>query len=677
MKKDTVLTLFMLFFSLFSFAQNEKGIVLPKATILEIKTLDSNKQYFLAPHCEIWTDVANQKTILDVLENDIQRKFVPLELKQIDLNANAYWVKCSVNNLNRDSLRLAFYFRAIENLNVYIFPATLGDTLGLQQPKPVIQRSFKKYRELTYLKLPPQQSTIYFHVRIEQGIYKAFIQESFGLFSFFHGDYQNIWTKYKASIYAFTLLFLGALSLMFLYNLVLFFILLDNSYLFYVAYLFFFGLRVFVERDFYADWIAPEPPKYALLLSLIMPVLFTIFQLLFTRSFLELKKNIPWASRLVWVLIGGLSLNLLLMLSGLYRYFYIFYAFTIIVSNVGLLVIAVATVIKNRKTTAFFYLLGVIALIIGMIVYILIPATSYNIYTFNGVLIGSLIEMSLFSLGLASKINEAKKALVEQKLVQAQEREALIEEKNEELGLKVTQRTAELEESNATKDKLFSIISHDLRSPLNALKGMLSVLEVGILSEKELKSISKDIQKRLGNIDETLNNLLQWAGSQMNGATTHKEEIQLSNVIALKIDWFDFVSDHKDIQLINAVAETTKVYADINHLQIILRNLIANAFKFTPKNGVITVAANHGNDDFITISVADNGVGIAKEQVHKLFEKSTLYTTRGINNEKGTGLGLLLCKDFVEKNGGQIWVESEVGKGSTFYFTLPKVAHLV
>lgn len=250
----------------------------------------------------------------------------------------------------------------------------------------------------------------------------------------------------------------------------------------------------------------------------------------------------------------------------------------------------------------------------------LIPSTIYSV---NGIFLGSLIEMSLFSLALADKIGASKKELIMQKLQQAKDKEILILEKNQELESKVQERTLALQQSNATKDKLFSIISHDLRS-------------------------------------------------QMDVENVQKEEIQIKNLIEEKIVLFVLIAKNKQVKLINEVQEEIKVFADTNHLRVILRNLIANAFKFTKENGTITVSATQESKDFITIAVKDTGVGMTAEQIGKLFITNMHFSTRGTNDEHGTGLGLLLCKDFVEKNGGKIWVESEKDKGSTFYFTLPQ-----
>jgi signal transduction histidine kinase len=235
----------------------------------------------------------------------------------------------------------------------------------------------------------------------------------------------------------------------------------------------------------------------------------------------------------------------------------------------------------------------------------------------------------------------------------------------------LTKQAEELQELNHLKDKLFSIISHDLRSPLGALKGMLSILDMGGLSEQELQSISKDVRKRLEGVDTSLNNLLLWSKSQMIGEKSAKESVALHSLVEGKFNLYSANAENKKITLHNLIPKEISILVDSNHLRAILRNLIGNAIKFTPENGKIEVSAVE-KESFVEISVKDTGIGMTAEQISNLFDNKTHFTTRGTNNEKGTGLGLLLCKEFVEKEGGRIWVESQIGQGSTFIVALPK-----
>jgi len=233
-------------------------------------------------------------------------------------------------------------------------------------------------------------------------------------------------------------------------------------------------------------------------------------------------------------------------------------------------------------------------------------------------------------------------------------------------------RSEELERLNQVKDKFFSIISHDLRSPINALSGLLDLLDKGAVSEAELPSHVRELKARFNHTRTLLNNLLDWTLLQMDKLSLQPTKIDINRIVEENIQLLGSVH-HKDIKLVNEVPKTTIGYADSNTINLVIRNLMTNALKFTNDGGLVTIKSQEKGNQWV-VSVSDNGVGMNADVIKILFDKTAPYTTRGTANEKGTGLGLILCKEFVEKNGGKIWVESEEGKGSTFYFTLPKAS---
>lgn len=242
----------------------------------------------------------------------------------------------------------------------------------------------------------------------------------------------------------------------------------------------------------------------------------------------------------------------------------------------------------------------------------------------------------------------------------------LLMEHQKEIG----KRSLELEQLNEVKDKFFSIISHDLRSPINGLTGVLDLMDKDHIKPEELPFLIKELKVQFNHTKSLINNLLDWALLQMDKLTIQTEKI---NVRQLVDENFKLLSSiHlKKIEMINLVPENLYAMADLNTISLVFRNLILNAIKFTDSGGKIWVDAKENEND-LTISVSDNGVGITAEIQSIIFEKTAGYTTRGTANEKGTGLGLILCKEFVERNGGKIWVNSELGKGSIFSFTLRK-----
>ena len=230
----------------------------------------------------------------------------------------------------------------------------------------------------------------------------------------------------------------------------------------------------------------------------------------------------------------------------------------------------------------------------------------------------------------------------------------------------------ELKKSNKQKDMFFSIIAHDLRSPFTSLLGFTQFMiqEADSLTKEEFREFSASIDKTARNIYNLLENLLQWARMQTGKMEYSAVKINLQELISDIIDLYQPNAFKKKISLRHTCNTERMVIADTNMLNTVFRNLVANAIKFTRENGVIEIKTEQ-KEKFVEITVKDDGVGIPKENIEKLFSIDERVSTIGTNKERGTGLGLVLCKEFVEKNGGTIKVESKEGKGSSFIFTVP------
>jgi PAS domain S-box-containing protein len=226
-----------------------------------------------------------------------------------------------------------------------------------------------------------------------------------------------------------------------------------------------------------------------------------------------------------------------------------------------------------------------------------------------------------------------------------------------------------LHELNRLKDRLFSIISHDLRSPLLSLMDILSMANDGMVSDEEFKSFLPTLSKNIGYTSGLVDNLLQWSKSQLEGTAINATHFDIKDNVTYVLNSFGQISADKGVILHNNINLATVVYADMDMIQAVLRNLVSNAIKFCRKGDKISINAEIKRET-ATIWIADTGIGIASENIDKLFGTNN-FTTKGTTNEQGTGLGLLLCKDFIEKNSGKIWVESKPDQGSCFYFTLP------
>jgi PAS domain S-box-containing protein len=230
----------------------------------------------------------------------------------------------------------------------------------------------------------------------------------------------------------------------------------------------------------------------------------------------------------------------------------------------------------------------------------------------------------------------------------------------------------ELKELNAQKDRLFSIISHDLRSPFTGLLGYSEMLvdDFDEMERDEIKTHIAAIKEISENIFVHLSNLLEWSRLQRGKIKINPEKLTLNTIIKDIVELMMPNAGKKEISLITEVDENIFVNADQSMLNSILQNLISNAIKFTYEKGTIRIRANIKND-FVEIIVADSGIGMTDEEINKVFKIDASYTTKGTAGEIGTGLGLVICKEMVEKQGGKINIESEKDKGSQFKFTLP------
>ena len=222
---------------------------------------------------------------------------------------------------------------------------------------------------------------------------------------------------------------------------------------------------------------------------------------------------------------------------------------------------------------------------------------------------------------------------------------------------------------NKLKDRLFSIIAHDLRGPLVNLNEIIKMLNDGMITEEEFKSFVPQFSKNIGYTTSLLENLLFWSKSQLQGEVLKPKYFNLNELTINTLNLYENIINEKAIEIQNNTELSCKIYADKDMIQLAIRNLVSNAIKFSNRGGLIRLSSST-EGDFSKLCIEDTGVGISKKDQKKLFELET-FTTRGTDNEQGTGLGLLLCKDFIEKNGGKIWVESELKRGSKFCILIP------
>ncbi|WP_421800155.1 tetratricopeptide repeat-containing sensor histidine kinase [Haliscomenobacter sp.] len=279
----------------------------------------------------------------------------------------------------------------------------------------------------------------------------------------------------------------------------------------------------------------------------------------------------------------------------------------------------------------------------------------------SSLLIAALLFVGVLAFFIYQKRKQDK--FVNEELVQ---KNAEISRQNQE----IQEQTAQLAENNRFKDRLFSIISHDLRSPVVGLVGSLELVNEGLLSETEFRNMLPDLAHNINSIQSLLDNLLAWARTQMKGIAILPEAFHIRELLDDKTSMFKKQIEAKALNIVNHIEADLQVLADKNMIDLVARNLLSNAIKFSVQGGTITMTSSR-QKGYSQICIADNGIGISADNLNRLFDAQTV-STKGTAGEMGTGLGLLLSKEFIEQNGGKIWGESVVGEGSRFCFTIPE-----
>lgn len=469
--------------------------------------------------------------------------------------------------------------------------------------------------------------------------------------------------------------FMGIVLVMFLYNLSLFTVVQDKIYLIYSCHL---GIVAFstayLNNYSFFHWFWFIPYTYWQVYIYTWLPFSTFFICLFALSYLDLKRNLPAFYYLVlgFMCIHGLVFPILNTFFTSVVVLSVPFQFVGLGTYLTCLAAGFILHFKKNNKNASYYILGWSFVILGVLVYLFVlnGFLPLNFITENSLIWGITFEIFLFSLALGDRVNQIRKD--NNRLIK--EQNMMLERKVEERTRELNQQSLQLKELNHTKDKLFAIIGHDLKSPINSLKALLDLLASKNITVEEFMQFSSNLKNSVEHIHFTLNNLLQWANSQMQGIEVHPQMIDLHILAQESIDLFEEIAQKKQIKLHNDILPAQLAWADEDQINLVFRNLISNALKFTEMGGAIFIKTHtptYAQPNMQLISIQDTGIGISSEAMKHLFKTQANNSTQGTQGEKGTGLGLSLCQDFVMRNHGEIWVESTVGKGTTFYFSLP------
>ncbi|MCB2196638.1 MAG: HAMP domain-containing histidine kinase [Bacteroidetes bacterium] len=434
-------------------------------------------------------------------------------------------------------------------------------------------------------------------------------------------------------------------------------------------YHFFITIYILILIGFcFTDFYIREIPE--LILTRIAPISLGIVLLII--KFSNLKHN----GALVITINNLFCISLLIMIFTIL--IITFYTPVFKSSIIGIVVISISVyfLVKGKKSILLVYSVPLLFIILYLVFFIH-PSVEQTQELMNplAIYIG-IFTVSFFTeksrikeFGLLTKLKEEKEK-TQKLLLEKQDQNKLLSKQKSEIEVSRNQ----LEELNTNKDRFFSILAHDLRGPMAAFSGHLEFLsdDYPSYTEEEKIQLFKEINKSTKRLYNLLDNLLEWSRLQIKAVSFTPEKIGIKDIITSAINNTIEQAKNKQITINFTIDQNHAVYCDINMIDSTLRNLIGNAIKFSHEKSQIDIHCTDLNQQ-IKISVIDRGVGLSEEDQSKLFRIEKYISNPGTKKEAGTGLGLILCKEFVEQNGGKIWVESELNKGSAFTFTLPRI----
>ncbi|RPD38616.1 hypothetical protein EG028_23150 [Chitinophaga barathri] len=478
-----------------------------------------------------------------------------------------------------------------------------------------------------------------------------------------------------AGMYVVELIYLGVVLALFFYNLLLFIWIRDKAYLWYLGYLISLaGFNLLYLRGFHYS-LSPSAALFFNQYGIGMAAISYMFTIGFSILFLQSKKYAPLQTRILRVIFWLLWVPVFCLAFGWREPAIRINELCSFCIPILFIWMAIRAIRRGYKP-ALYFIIAWSTLLVCILLFVTtnIGVLPYGHWSFHILPIGSAVEMVLLSLALGHRYALLKKETIDMQAAHLQyaiTQKDLLEDKVNLRTQELAKMMQHLRESNTVKDKLLGIISHDLRTPLGTLSGLLELLEMKALTPQEIKEFAQMARQHIKHINSTMHNMLNWSLSQMNRIETRPVKVELAQLFQLITDTYRFSAGQKNIKLEASVPPGAVVYADDHQLELIVRNLLDNAIKFTPRGGTVSLGARDAGNK-VELFVTDSGNGLTSEAVYKILYGNKLYSTDGTANEKGTGLGLWLCKEFVVNNGGELRINSIPGQGSTFYFQLPK-----
>jgi len=625
-------------------------------------------------------DVSSVKTIQEVLQSHEFQATVQ-ESPNFGATNSAYWLKFSVHNRSHKVFYLEVGSAFLDEVTLYQVHQgeidyqkhtgdhTLFSTREVHSGNYLFKLEIPKGEIRDYYLRVKSTQPLFFPLRI--GSFESFVKSGHQR-DFFQGMY------------------FGFMLLMFLYNFFLYLTIRERVYLYYIGYVMSITWFMASVFGYFFEFLWPNTPvvnQYVVISSGLTIATATLF----TKQFLNLKELSKKLYIGAQIFVGAGFLVCLFILLGLRTV-------GLQLAQIGLLLMSLYFILlgfvslKSGFGPAKYYLIAWGSLATGIFFAILESLSVIPVmHSINAIQIGSGLEVLMLSFALGDRINSYKKQqeeATELALQKSREHEELVIKQNLTLELKVEERTKELTEerdklkaANKTKTRFFSIISHDLRSPMSAMYGLSELLSnhlkktYGINKDKQMDELISHLNASSNQVFRLLDSLLQWALKEEGVIPYNPEVTALKELIAENMKIIDSQAVARSINLETDIADDLKVWVDKHSFSTILRNLTSNSLKFTHRGGRINISAREMEVGMVLLEIKDTGIGIPEEKLQSLFEINETKVRKGVSGEMGTGLGLNLVYDFVKMNKGTIEVKSKEGQGTIFSIRLPIPQH--
>jgi len=634
---------------------------------------DVQKSYSTIDVLEYYTDSSRTITIDDILSNKI--RFQKKEKSRVNfaMSNNIHWYRFSIkdNSAKENKWIIEFKHALVEDIQLFLVNST-GSVIneqkaGLKYNQSEVELVFRN--PIFPIITDNEKYDVFLRIDTRSAVYTTInIYESCAF-----------WGAEKTER---SLMFLlsGILLAISILNLILFLITKEWSYLLLAAFLsfsilLFFSLYGYLF-EFFPDLSLIQKVKSRIITYQISIILLSFFSI----KFLDIKRvsNIGYK-----ILSGVIIFYLAFLVSSIINILPTIFEYKLVVFSyptfVLILIFVIILAIKKHHESAIYYLIAFGIFLFVSIIFLLVTkgVITGNLFTNNISSIGTTFFSLLLTIALNEKISKLRKVQSEA-IKLAEDKDELAKEikirVNTEKALKKSEN--DLKEVNKSKDRFFSILAHDLINPFNTILGFGSLLKENIkmYDLNKIEEYIDIINKTSTRTFKLLENLLEWSRSQTNTIEYKPVKLNISETITDLILLFDSQKTKKNIEIITDLEQNIYVFADLNMIKTVIRNLLSNAIKFT-ENGLITITSKTENSLY-KFSITDNGIGISEKDISNLFSIDISTSSPGTDGEKGTGIGLILCKEFIDKNKGEISVESKKGIGSTFTFSLPLNEHI-